>query len=229
MPTYPQHETDADRRAAVLSDGYTNRWYLDPVFRGRYPSDMLDYFGERFILDFIRPGDTERVKQPIDFLGVNYYSRRVVRAPRDGEAAEFAWVVRSEGTTGIPTSDLGWEMTPETLVDLLDRLRADYDSPKFLITENGCSLKDVVAADGAVHDPRRIEFLRTHLAAVEQAIERGADVRGYFAWSLLDNFEWAEGYGPRFGLTYVDYATQRRIPKDSALWYRDVARRNALP
>jgi beta-glucosidase len=229
MPTYPQHETDADRRAAVLSDGYTNRWYLDPVFRGSYPSDMLDYFGGRFDLDFVQPGDTERVKQPIDFLGVNYYSRRVVRAPRDGEAAEFAWVVRSEGTTGIPTSDLGWEMTPETFVDLLDRLRTDYGSPKIFITENGCALNDTIAADGAVHDPRRIEFLRTHLDAVEQAIARGADVRGYFAWSLMDNFEWAEGYGPRFGLTYVDYETQRRIPKDSARWYADVARRNGLP
>ena len=229
MPTYPQDETDADRRATVLSDGYTNRWYLDPVFRGSYPSDMLEYFGERFALDFIQPGDTERVKQPIDFLGVNYYSRRVVRAPRDGETAEFAWVVRSEGTTGIPTSDLGWEMTPETFVDLLDRLRTDYDSPRIFVTENGCSLNDAVAADGAVHDPRRIEFLRTHLAAVEQAIERGTDVRGYFAWSLMDNFEWAEGYGPRFGLTYVDYETQRRIPKDSARWYADVARRNGLP
>ena len=229
MPTYPQDETDADRRAAVLSDGYTNRWYLDPVFRGSYPSDMLEYFGERFALDFIQPGDTERVNQPIDFLGVNYYSRRVVRAPRDGETAEFAWVVRSEGTTGIPTSDLGWEMTPETFVDLLDRLRTEYDSPRIFITENGCALKDVVAADGAVHDPRRIEFLRTHLAAVEQAIQRGADVRGFFAWSLMDNFEWAEGYGPRFGLTYVDYESQRRIPKDSARWYADVARRNGLP
>ena len=229
MPTYAQEETDADRRAAVLSDGYTNRWYLDPVFRGSYPADMLDYFGGRFELDFIRPGDTERVKQPIDFLGVNYYSRRVVRAPREGETAEFAWVVRSEGTTGIPTSDLGWEMTPETFLDLLDRLRTDYDSPTILITENGCALNDTVAADGAVHDPRRIEFLRTHLAAVEQAIERGADVGGYFAWSLMDNFEWAEGYGPRFGLTYVDYPTQQRIPKDSARWYADVARRNGLP
>ena len=229
MPTYAQEETDADRRAAVLSDGYTNRWYLDPVFRGSYPADMLDYFGGRFELDFIRPGDTERVKQPIDFLGVNYYSRRVVRAPREGETAEFAWVVRSEGTTGIPTSDLGWEMTPETFVDLLARLRNDYDSPKIFITENGCALNDTVAADGAVHDSRRIEFLRTHLAAVEQAIERGADVGGYFAWSLMDNFEWAEGYGPRFGLTYVDYPTQQRIPKDSARWYADVARRNGLP
>ena len=229
MPTYPQGDTDADRRAAVLSDGYTNRWYLDPVFRGEYPADMLEYFGEWLDLDWIRDGDVGRVQQPIDFLGVNYYSRRVVRAPREGERAEFAWVVRSEGTTGIPTSDLGWEMTPETFRELLVRLRDDYRSPPILITENGCSLRDEVAEDGGVHDPRRIEFFRTHLAALDEAIGLGVDVRGYFAWSLLDNFEWAEGYGPRFGLTYVDYATQRRIPKDSARWYGEVARRNALP
>ena len=229
LPTYPQAETDADRAATVLSDGYTNRWYLDPVFRGTYPADLLTYFGERFALDWILDGDLERVAQPIDFLGVNYYARRVVRAPRPGEDAEFAWVVRTETTTGIPTSDLGWEMTPEVLTDQLLHLTDAYGRPQILITENGCALNDTVAPEGAVHDPRRIEFLRTHLVASEEAIDRGADVRGYFAWSLLDNFEWAEGYGPRFGITYVDYRTQRRIPKDSARWYADVIRRNGLP
>ena len=228
LPTYPQTDSEADARAAVLSDGYTNRWYLEPVFRGTYPADMLEYFGQRFGFDWVRPGDVERVAQPIDFLGVNYYARRVVRAPRAGEEAEFAWVVRTETTTGIPTSDLGWEMTPDVFHDLLVHLRDTYDAPAILITENGCSLRDEIAPDGGVHDPRRIAFLRTHLAALERAIDEGVDVRGYFAWSLLDNFEWAEGYGPRFGLTYVDYPTQRRIPKDSARWYGDVARRNGL-
>lgn len=228
LPTYPQADTDADRTAAVLSDGYTNRWYLDPVFRGAYPADMLEYFGRRFTLDWIRPGDLERANRPIDFLGVNYYARRVVRAPLPDEAAEFAWVVRTETTTGIPTSDLGWEMTPETFLELLVRLKDEYGGPTIFITENGCSLEDAIADDGGVHDPRRIEYLRSHLAAVEEAIGQGVDVRGYFAWSFLDNFEWAEGYGPRFGLTYVDYPTQRRIPKDSAAWYRGVIERNGL-
>ena len=229
LPTYPQTETDAGRRAAVLSDGYTNRWYLDPLFRGAYPADMLEYFERRFRLDWIRDGDLARMGRSIDFLGINYYARRVVRAPRPDERAEFAWVVRSETTTGIPTSDLGWELTPEVLRDLLLHVTDDYGRPRLLITENGCSLRDEVAADGGVHDPRRIEFHRSHLAAVADAIGRGADVRGYFAWSLLDNFEWAEGYGPRFGLTYVDYPTQGRIPKDAARWYADVIRRNGLP
>jgi beta-glucosidase len=169
------------------------------------------------------------VALPIDFLGINYYARRVVRAPRPDEAAEFEWVVRSETTTGIPTSDLGWEMTPAVLRDLLLHVTDAYGRPQLLITENGCSLRDELAPDGGVHDPRRVEFHRSHLAATAEAIEEGADVRGYFAWSLLDNFEWAEGYGPRFGLTYVDYPTQRRIPKDSSRWYADVIRRNGLP
>ena len=228
LPTYPQTDSEADARAATLSDGYTNRWYLEPVFNGQYPADMLAYFGERFSLDWIRDGDLVRAAQPIDFLGVNYYARRVVRAPRPEEAAEFAWVVRTETTTGIPTSDLGWEMTPPVLRDLLIHLRDTYRSPTILITENGCSLEDEIAPDGGVHDPRRIAFFDGHLRAVEEAIEAGVDVRGYFAWSLLDNFEWAEGYGPRFGLTYVDYPTQRRIPKDSARWYAEVIGRNGL-
>jgi beta-glucosidase len=228
LPTYGQTDAQADARAATLSDGYTNRWYLDPLLRGSYPTDMLDYFGQRFELDWIHDGDLDRIGQPIDFLGVNYYARRVVRAPAPGDDGEFDWVVRAETTTGIPTSDLGWEMTPETLVDLLVRLKDEYASPPILITENGCALNDTIDEDGAVHDRRRIAYLEGHLRAVEEAIAHGVDVRGYFAWSLLDNFEWAEGYGPRFGLTYVDYPTQRRISKDSASWYRDVIGRNGL-
>ena len=226
LPTYPQTDTEADARAARLSDGYTNRWYLEPVFNGAYPEDMLAYFGERFEFDWIQDGDVARVAQPIDFLGVNYYARRVVRAPRPDEPAEFDWVVRTETTTGIPTSDLGWEMTPPVLRDLLVHLHETYRAPRMMITENGCSLRDEIAADGGVHDPRRIAFFDGHIRAVGEAIDAGADVRGYFAWSLLDNFEWAEGYGPRFGLTYVDYQNQRRIAKDSFAWYRDLIARN---
>jgi beta-glucosidase len=227
MPTYPQVDTDADRRAAALSDAYTNRWYLDPVLRGSYPDDLRALYADRFELDWIRDGDLDRIAQPIDFLGVNYYARRVVRAPRDGDAAEYAWVVR-EPEPGTPLTAMGWEMTPETFLDLLIRLRDDYAPQPIIVTENGCGLHDHVSEDGQVHDPSRIEYLRTHLGAVETAIERGVDIGGYFVWSLMDNFEWAEGYGPRFGLTYVDFATQRRIPKDSARWYAEVVRRNGL-
>ena len=227
-PTYPERDTDADRAAAILSDGYTNRWYLDPVFRGEYPADLLELFAERYKLDWIRDGDLARVRQPIDFLGVNYYARRRVRAPVGGEPREIAWVVSTEHKPEVLRSDMGWEMTPETFTELLVRLKADYGSQPILITENGCAIDDVLDADGEVHDPRRIDFLRTHLAAVEEAIDLGVDVRGYFAWSLMDNFEWGEGCRQRFGLTYVDYETQRRIPKDSARWYAAVASRNGI-
>jgi beta-glucosidase len=227
-PTYPERDTDADRAAAALSDAYTNRWYLDPVFRGEYPADLLAVFTERHGLDWVRDGDLAGVAQPIDYLGVNYYIRHVVRAPEPGEAAELPWVGSTVRSPDIPRSAMDWEITPNTLTDLLVRLDTDYGSPPILITENGCAVDDVIAADGEVHDPRRIEFFRGHLAALEEAIDRGVDVRGYFAWSLMDNFEWAEGYGKRFGITYVDYPTQRRIPKDSARWYTEVARRNGL-
>ena len=227
-PTYPESETDADRAAASLSDAYTNRWYLDPVFRGEYPADLLELFTERHGLDWVRDGDLAAVPQPIDFLGVNYYNRRVVRAPGPRDAAEFPWVESSQRSPDIPLSAMGWEITPETFTDLLVRLKDDYGSPPILITENGAAIEDEVSADGEVHDPRRIEFYRGHLAAIEEAIGRGVDVRGYFAWSLMDNFEWGEGYTKRFGITYVDYPTQRRIPKDSARWYAEVARRNGL-
>jgi beta-glucosidase len=227
-PTYPKSETDADRRAADLSDQYVNRWYLDPILRGVYPAELRTYFEARVGLDWIREEDLAAIARPIDFIGVNYYARRIVRAPVGDEPAEYAWVV-ARSSEEVPRSDLGWEMTPDTFLDLLVRLHADYPSVPILITENGCAIDDVPGPDGEVHDPRRIEFLRTHLAAVDEAIARGVDVRGYFAWSLMDNFEWAEGYGPRFGLTYVDYETLRRIPKDSARWYADVVRRNAVP
>jgi beta-glucosidase len=228
-PTYPQHDTDVDRLAATLCDAYLNRWYLDPVFRGSYPADLLEWFGERYPMDWIADGDLARVQQPTDFLGVNYYARRIVRAPLGGDPAEFAWVNSTEHRLDVPRSDIDWEMTPESFLDLLVRLKADYGSPPILITENGAAIDDTLGADGQVHDPRRIDYLRSHLAAMEEAIGRGVDVRGYFAWSLMDNFEWALGYRPRFGITYVDFDTQERIPKDSARWYTDVVRGNALP
>ena len=152
-----------------------------PVFRGSYPADLLEWFGERYAIDSIDEGDLARVQQPTDFLGVNYYARRIVRGPMGGDPAEFGWVNNTEHRLDIPRSDIDWEMTPDTFLDLLVRLKADYGSPPILITENGAAIDDTVGADGQVHDPRRIDYLRTHLAATEEAIARGVDVRGYFA------------------------------------------------
>ena len=227
-PTYPEHDTEADRAAADLHDAYANRWYLDPVFFGAYPAELRRIFTERHGLDWVRDGDLAAMKQPTDFLGVNYYTRTIVRAPMPDEDTLFPWARTALVDPDVPRSDMGWEMTPDTFTDLLVRLKHDYGSPPILVTENGCGLFDAISPDGEVHDPRRIDFYRGHLAAVERAMEAGVDIRGYFAWSLMDNFEWGFGYAPRFGITYVDYPTQRRIPKDSGRWYAEVVRRNGL-
>ena len=223
FPTYPLHEEEAaDREAAVLSDGYTNRWFLDPVLRGDYPADALAHF-ERLAgpIRAIRDGDLVAISNPSDFLGVNYYHRRVVEAG----GPDLGWTVHDR-SPGVPTTDLGWEIVPHCFVDLLTRLQREVAVP-LLVTENGAVFDDRVDADGAVHDPKRVEFLRDHLRAALTAIERGVKLEGYFVWSLLDNFEWAFGYDKRFGIVYVDYPTQRRIPKSSARFLARVIREGA--
>ena len=215
-PVYPASAADEDAEAATRMDGFHNRWFLDPLLRGRYPEDSqaeLERLGGTF--DAVRAGDLDVISAPIDFLGVNYYSRTRVRADA---AAPF----RASSTPAEhPTTDMGWEVAPDALYDLLVRLRDDYGSVPLLITENGAAYDDPVPTDGVVDDPERVAFLRGHVQALARAVADGVRVDGYYAWSLLDNFEWEHGYGKRFGLVYVDYATQRRIPKRSALWYRD--------
>ena len=218
-------DSDADREAVRLSDGYFNRWFLDPVLRGRYPDDMVRHFsGLTGPLDFIRPGDAAAADAGIDFLGVNYYQPRVVRAT---PGQDLGWEVLDEGSGG-PRTAMGWEIAPGGLTDLLVRLARDYPGTPLFVTENGVALEDWLSDDGAVHDPVRVDFLRDHFVAAHRAIAAGADLRGYFVWSFMDNFEWALGYRPRFGVVYVDYGTLRRIPKDSARFVREVFTRNAV-
>jgi beta-glucosidase len=226
--TYPKTDTDADRAAVIGSDGYTNRRFLDPLLLGSYPQDTADIFAAAGAdaLAAVKDGDLATIAAPADFLGVNYYNRRVVSA----DTEEFGWKVEPAADPGINTSDLGWEITPEGLYDLLTRLKRDYPPIPIYITENGISLDDRIGPDGNVDDPRRIEYLRAHFEAAQGAMAEGVDLRGYFVWSLFDNFEWAMGYRPRFGLVYVDYSNgQRRIPKSSAQWYASVIRANGLP
>jgi beta-glucosidase len=212
-------EQPSDEEAARLSDGYVNRWFLDPVLKGRYPQDMRQVYEERIGgLDFVRDGDLETIASGSDFVGVNYYTRRVMRSAPGRNP--FPWEVVTLGD--VPMTGGDWEIVPEAFTDLLLRLRADYGDVPILITENGGIFPE------PVHDERRIEYLRGHLAAVHDAIDRGVPVRGYYHWSLMDNFEWALGYGPRFGLVHVDYETQERMIKDSGRWYAQVARANAL-
>jgi len=219
-PAYPASDSPEDVAAARMHDGFANRWFLDPVFKGHYPQDLWDAFG--YQVPRVAPGDMELGSQPIDFLGVNYYTRAVVQHDASG------WLgyrtLRPEGEY----TAMDWEVFPQGLTDLLLRLTRDYGATPLYVTENGCAYEDIVSDDGQVHDPQRVEYLRQHLAACHAAIAQGAPLRGYFEWSLMDNFEWALGYSRRFGIVYVDYATQQRIPKDSARFYASAMSRNAI-
>ena len=222
VPMYPATESEADLEAARLADAIRNRWILDPVFRGEYPAEMHERFSpdSPTILD----GDLETIAAPLDFLGVNTYTRNIVHADPETGRPEAVQARGAEHTAK------GWEVFPEALTNVLLRVWNDYAPPELYVTENGAAFDDVLA-DGVVDDPRRVSYLETHLEAVAQAIDQGAPVAGYFLWSLLDNFEWARGYTERFGIVYVDFETLERIPKASYLWYRDfiAAQRVALP
>ncbi|BCJ74305.1 beta-glucosidase [Catellatospora sp. IY07-71] len=226
----PQNPHDAhDRDAARLVDGLQNRIWLDPVLRGQYPADVLPLF-ERFgARDAIHDGDLDVIATPIDLLGVNYYQPALVRA-KVGAVGQASYP-GSEGVDfppqGLPVTGMDWPIDATGLSDVLVRLSRDYPGTPLMVTENGSAYHDLLEGD-RVADPERIAYFEGHLRAVHHAVERGADVRGYLAWSLLDNFEWAYGYGKRFGLVYVDYDTQRRVLKDSARWYAQVIRDNGL-
>jgi len=206
-----------DPPAALRMDGYLNRWFLDPIFRGRYPEDMVEHYERRYgPFDVVRDGDLDAISQKLDFLGVNYYMPQRVRSDPTRQPLEFASVLPHP-----PTTAMGWEIDAEGLHELLVRVRRDYGDVPIYITENGAAFEDGPVVNGTLEDPRRVDYLQSHLGALARAVADGVDVRRYFAWSMLDNFEWEHGYSKRFGLVYVDYATQRRVPKRSALWYRD--------
>jgi beta-glucosidase len=211
-PIHAATDSPQDLARARLDDGLTIRWYMDALLRGCYPEDVLAFLGED--APRIAPGDMDAIRQPLDFLGINYYTRNL-----SGTGAPLGPI-----ESGKKITDMGWEVYPAGLTELLLRLQADYRLPPLYVTENGAAYRDRVVG-GRVADPDRIRYLHAHIAAMAEALESGVDVRGYFVWSLLDNFEWADGYTKRFGLVYVDYATQRRTPKDSALWYRELCLR----
>jgi beta-glucosidase len=222
---------DAD--AARRLDGVLNRLFLDPLLRGSYPDDVMADFAQSIDLSHQRPGDLDAIASRTDLLGVNYYHRFVVAGASDSAASSeaFGWPGGERIAVvpqGLPRTAMGWEVDATGLSDLLLELRRYYPPIPIMVTENGAAYDDHPTADGRVHDPHRIEYLQRHILAAHRAIEDGVDLRGYFVWSLLDNFEWAEGYSKRFGLTYVDYASQRRTPKDSSLWYRHVIDQNGI-
>ncbi|MFC0039885.1 GH1 family beta-glucosidase [Actinomadura rayongensis] len=239
-PVRPATADPRDAEAARRIDGLVNRFYLDALFRGEYPADLMAHYADlRPGFTAVRDGDLDVISAPLDFLGLNYYfSRTVAASGRDlgpdwvetplSTRVEAELGARDVVRAGETLTAIGWPVDPGGLTELLLRLRADYGDVPIYITENGLPLGDYVTPDGRVHDPERIEFLRRHLTALHAAVAAGVDVRGYLTWSLLDNFEWGSGYAPRFGLTFVDYGTQRRIPKDSFHWYREVIARNGL-
>jgi beta-glucosidase len=218
----PASPSAADRAAAWQQDGIKNRWFLDPLSGRGYPADIVQHYGNP--MDFMQAGDLEAIAVTLDFLGVNYYVRGVVRSNVVAEAENAPRTV----FPNPERTEMGWEVYPEGLYELLGRLHFDYRFPALYVTENGAAYPDQIGPDGQVDDPLRVAFLKGHLAAAARAIAAGVPLRGYFAWSLMDNFEWAHGYSKRFGLIYVDYPTQRRVLKTSAHWYRRVIAASAV-
>mgnify|MGYP001036396130 CR=1 FL=1 len=232
----PQTDSPGDAEAARRIDGLANRIFLDPILLGSYPSDVVADLAEVTDFGHVRDGDLKTISTPMSFLGINYYSRHVVAAPIEGVEPEPYWRAPScwPGseqvrfvTRGLPVTDMNWEIDAPGLVETLQTVHRNYPELPLYITENGAAFVDEVV-DGEVDDPDRVAYLDAHLRACHTAIASGVPLRGYFAWSLMDNFEWAWGYTKRFGMVYVDYDSQRRIPKSSAKWYADVIRRNGL-
>jgi len=237
-PVLAASEHPDDRQAARRADGQANRLYVEAVLKGSYPPDVVDHYASyQGGLDVAEDGDAELISAPLDFLGVNFYTSAVVADPnRLSHARQAGYNIgRLESDPvlddlrapevrrgGLDRTAMGWEVDPAALTDLLVRLNDEYHSPPIYLTENGAACHDYVDPNGEVKDLDRISYIRSHLLAVSEAIGRGVDVRGYFAWSLMDNFEWAYGYSRRFGLIWVDYPTGRRIPKASFAWYRSV-------
>lgn len=207
-PFEPAGDAAGDYRAAELGWLTSSQWFIDPLLRAQYPPEALEYYGDE--APSVQPGDMDLIAQPLDFFGINYYSRQVVSA---------------KGPVKVPDSEyteMGWEVNAPALNKLLVDLKREYRLPPVYITENGAAYADEVSSDGAVHDPRRINYLREHIIQARLAMDDGVDLRGYFVWSLMDNFEWSYGFSKRFGLVYVDFATQRRIVKESGEWYARV-------
>ena len=225
-PCEPAGDHEADEEAAERWHGLSNLLYLETALNGRYP----DIFPEGLPLEAmdVRDGDMERVRAPMDFVGLNLYSRTRVRAEPGGPLGIGALPVPAEGSGSGPSTDIGWEVWPDSLYDMLMRITEDYDRPIIEIMENGCAYGDGPDETGTVRDSRRIHFYQGYLEAVARAISEGADIRSYHAWSLLDNFEWAEGYTQRFGLTWVDFQTGDRTLKESGRWYGRVAAENGF-
>ena len=229
-PCEPASDSFDDKLAAERAHAIMNLWFLEPALRGQYPN-ALTFLPAALMR--IQGGDMEMVRAPLDFVGINLYYRTIASAAgwreRATDPSKWLYPVDTNGGNAGPVTDFGWEVWPRALHDMVMRITRDFNRPVIEITESGCSYGDAPDKQGHVNDVRRVEFYRGYLTELANAISEGADVRGYHAWSLLDNFEWAEGYSQRFGLVHVDFKTQKRTVKQSGSWYARVAAENALP
>ncbi len=221
-PMYPKTESAEDRAAAERRHAFTNIWFLDPLVKGTYPVAYLEQEKMLARMD-IRPGDMELIKDKLDFIGINLYTRTIVHAD-DRDRNMGAGQSQGEG----PRTAFNWEVWPAALYQMIKRVDADYGHPPIYVTENGCSYPTAPGADGRVHDQERIDFYDGYIGQIARAIDEGCDLRGYYAWTLLDNFEWATGFSQRFGLTYTDFDTLKRTVKDSGYWFRDLIAKNEI-
>lgn len=223
-PSYPATQNKEDIEAAIRQDGFANRWFLDPVLKGTYPQDMIDYYKtvDGVVVPDITEEDLRITSEPSDFLGINYYSSHVI-------FNNDSWPLNTGNKkTDYAKTDMGWDITPFALKELLIRLHKEYDGIDLYVTENGMAAQDYVNRDNEIEDYNRIDFLHRHFTEAYKAIEAGVNLKGYYVWSFMDNFEWAFGYSKRFGITYVDYKTQERIPKKSFYWYKNVIKNNGI-
>jgi beta-glucosidase len=227
-PVRSASDDPADVNAARLVDGMQNRVFLDPILKGGYPADVLEHLSRHVDVDYIQDGDERLIAAPIDVLGINYYRPLTIGAGQAG-SSRASWPgedeVEERSVAGARTA-MGWDVDADGLEELLVRVHRDYGPLRLYVTENGAAYEDRPDRNGQIDDIERVAYLEQHVRAAQRAVTAGVDLAGYFVWSFLDNFEWAEGYGQRFGLVYVDYETQRRIPKRSAEWYRSVIAAN---
>lgn len=211
-------DSEEDQRAVQLADGFDNRWFGDPVFKASYPQDLVSAFNREVP---IHAGDMQIISTPVDFLGLNYYFRQTVGYDPSAQPLPYKQVT----APNVERTGMGWEVHAQTFTELLTRINKDYAPKEIFITENGSAWDDEVV-NGKVDDPNRVRYLERHIDAMFDAKKQGVPISGYFAWSLMDNYEWAYGYAKRFGLIYVDYPTQQRIPKTSAYYYRERIKNN---
>jgi beta-glucosidase len=229
----PASGSVADHTAFRQGDGLWVRWFIDPLFGRQYPADLIADGIKQGALPadgptFVQPGDLDTIAAPLDFLGINYYTRNLSRARDVDEMDNDPPTVIQAPVTPYTWTEMPWEIYPEGLYEVLMRINLHYHPRKIYVTENGASFSDGPDAEGRVHDTRRLNYLRDHFAAARRALDHGVPLAGYFIWSLLDNFEWGQGYSQRFGSIWVDYATQQRILKDSAWWYHEVIANNGF-